>query len=224
MTGLFETDPDLRRVALRTPAGFLAFGFGAGLARRAPGTMGTLMAVPFAWLLKQLPAIWYGPALLLSFVAGVYLCGAASRALGRKDPGGIVWDEMVGYWLTVAFLPVTWAWWLAAFVLFRFFDIVKPWPINLAERRFGGGLGIMFDDIIAALYAMAVLAGFVNRIFALPGKLSDLEVISLSPGTIAVLDGIGIWAFFVVIGGFAVWVLWTFVSNLGRLRGAEVAS
>jgi hypothetical protein len=77
---------------------------------------------------------------------------------------------------------------------------------------------------IRGFYAMAVLAGFVNRFFALPGKLSDLEVISLSPATVAVLDGIGIWAFFVVIGGFAVWVLWTFVSNLGRLRGAEVTS
>ncbi len=158
MSGLFETDPDLRRVALRTPAGFIAFGFGAGLARHAPGTMGTLVAVPFAWLLKQLPAGWYGPAVLLTFLAGIYLCGSASRALGRKDPGGIVWDEMVGYWLTIALLPVTWAWWLAAFVLFRFFDIVKPWPITLAEKRLGGGLGIMLDDIVAALYAMAVLA------------------------------------------------------------------
>jgi phosphatidylglycerophosphatase A len=158
MSRLFETDPDLRRVALRTPAGFLAFGFGSGLARRAPGTMGTLVAVPLAWILKQFPAAGYGSAVALSFVAGVYLCGAASRALGRKDPGGIVWDEMVGFWLTVAFLPVTWAWWLAAFVLFRIFDIVKPWPITLVEGRLSGGLGIMLDDIVAALYAMAVLA------------------------------------------------------------------
>jgi phosphatidylglycerophosphatase A len=158
VSGFFETDPDLRRVALRTPAGFLAFGFGAGLASRAPGTMGTLVAVPIAWLLKLLPPVWYGPAVLLLFLAGVYLCGAASAMLGRKDPGGIVWDEMVGFWLTVALVPVTWAWWLAAFALFRLFDILKPWPIRLAERRLGGGLGIMFDDVIAALYAMAVLA------------------------------------------------------------------
>lgn len=164
MSTLFETDPDLRRAALRTPAGFFAFGFGAGLARRAPGTMGTLVAVPFAWMLKQLPAAWYLPAVALLFAVGVYLCGAASRELGRKDPGGIVWDEMVGYWLTVAFLPVTWVWWLAAFVSFRFFDIVKPWPITLAEKRLGGGLGIMFDDILAALYAMAVLA-IMHQVF-----------------------------------------------------------
>ena len=157
MSTLFETDPNVPRVALRTPTGIFAFGFGSGLARLAPGTAGTLIAVPLAWFLKQLPAIWYGPALLLLFLAGVYFCGAASRRLGQHDPGGIVWDEMVGYWLTAAFVPLHWAWLLAAFVAFRFFDILKPWPIRLAEKRFGGGLGIMLDDIIAAVYAILVL-------------------------------------------------------------------
>ena len=158
MSRLFETDPDLLRVALRTPTGIFAFGFGSGLARVAPGTVGTLLAVPLGWFLKQLPALWYGPVLLLLFLAGIYVCGAASRRLGQHDPGGIVWDEMVGYWLTVALIPVTWAWWLAAFLLFRLFDILKPWPIRQVEKRLGGGLGIMADDVIAALYAMAVLA------------------------------------------------------------------
>ena len=157
MKPLFETDTETRRVALRTPAGLFAFGFGSGLARFAPGTMGTLMAVPFALLLKQLPDLVYGVALAALFLAGVWVCGAASRALGRDDPGGIVWDEMVGYWLTVALLPPAWGWWLAAFVLFRCFDILKPWPIRQVERRFAGGLGIMLDDIFAALYAMLVL-------------------------------------------------------------------
>jgi phosphatidylglycerophosphatase A len=159
MSRLFETDSDVRRVALRTPTGFLAFGFGSGLARRAPGTVGTLLAVPPGWCLKQLPPIGYGMALILLFLAGVYLCGAASRRLGQHDPGGIVWDEMVGFWLTVALVPVSGAWWLAAFLLFRFFDILKPWPIRQIEKRLGGGLGIMFDDVIAAFYAMLVLAG-----------------------------------------------------------------
>jgi phosphatidylglycerophosphatase A len=155
---LIVQDADMRRVALRTPAGFLAFGLGAGLSRYAPGTVGTLVAVPFAVLLKQLPSSLFWPAVAALFLGGVYLCGAASRMLGRHDPGNIVWDEMVGYWLTVAFLPMTWAWWLAAFATFRFFDILKPWPIRLLERRFGGGLGIMLDDVLAALYAMLVLA------------------------------------------------------------------
>lgn len=162
MKPLFETDAETRRVALRTPAGLFAFGFGSGLARFAPGTMGTLAAVPFALLLKQLPGWTYGAALVALFLAGVWFCGAASRALGRDDPGGIVWDEMVGYWLTVALLPPDWGWWLAAFALFRGFDILKPWPIRQVERSFAGGLGIMLDDVFAALYAMLALAGLQN--------------------------------------------------------------
>jgi phosphatidylglycerophosphatase A len=165
----FETDAETRRVALRTPAGLFAFGFGSGLARFAPGTMGTLAAVPFALLLKQLPGFAYGAALAALFLAGVWFCGAASRALGRHDPGGIVWDEMVGYWLTVALLPPAWGWWLAAFVLFRVFDILKPWPIRQAERSFGGGWGIMLDDVLAALYALLALEGLQFLLERWPG-------------------------------------------------------
>jgi len=158
LNSLLEQDESLRRVALGTPAGFLAFGFGSGLSRFAPGTMGTVVAVPFAILLKSLPAAWFWCALASLFLAGIYLCDVSSKRLGQHDPGGIVWDEMVAYWLTVAFLPNWWPWWLAAFVLFRAFDILKPWPISYIENRFGGGLGIMLDDIAAALYAMAVLS------------------------------------------------------------------
>ena len=157
MKKLIEQDSKVRQVALGTPVGFLAFGLGSGLSRYAPGTMGTVIAVPFAILLKGMPAIAFWPALVALFVAGVYLCGVTAKRLGQHDPGGIVWDEMVGYWLTVALLPLQWTWMLAAFLLFRFFDIFKPWPVSLAEKRFGGGLGIMLDDVIAALYAMLVL-------------------------------------------------------------------
>jgi phosphatidylglycerophosphatase A len=158
LTHFVEQDADLRRIALRTPAGFLAFGLGAGLSRYAPGTVGTVVAVPFAWLLMQMPPALYWTALAALFLLGVWLCGAASRMLGRHDPGNIVWDEMVGYWLTVALLPMTWGWWLAGFVAFRFFDILKPWPIRRLERAVGGGLGIMLDDVLAAVYAMLILA------------------------------------------------------------------
>ena len=157
MIRIFDQDPSVRRVALGTPAGFLAFGFGSGLSRFAPGTMGTVAAIPFALLLKSLPAVAFWPLLAGLFLAGIHICHVSSKRLGQHDPGGIVWDEMVAYWLTVAFLPVTWGWWLAAFALFRFFDIVKPWPIRQVEKRFGGGLGIMLDDIIAALFAMIIL-------------------------------------------------------------------
>ena len=161
---LIEQDPELRRVALRTPEGFFAFGFGSGLSHHAPGTAGTVAAIPFALLLKQLPPPLFWVLLAALFFAGVYLCGAASRMLGRHDPGNIVWDEMVGYWLTVALLPVTWAWWLAGFIAFRVFDILKPWPIRWLDRRVPGGFGIMLDDVVAALYAMLVLA-ILQRVF-----------------------------------------------------------
>jgi len=157
MNRLIDPDLAVRRVALGTWPGFLAFGFGSGLSRYAPGTMGTIAAIPFALLLKTLPALVFWPLLAGLFLLGVKICTISSRQLGRHDPGGIVWDEMVAYWLTVAFLPVSWPWWLAAFVLFRFFDILKPWPIRWAENRFSDGLGIMLDDIFAALYAMAML-------------------------------------------------------------------
>jgi len=158
LSRLFEQDPKLRKVALGTPMGFLAFGLGSGLSRYAPGTMGTLLAIPFAILLKSLPAAWFWLVLAFLFLAGVYLCEVTSKRLDLHDPGGIVWDEMVGYWLTVALLPPQWRWLLAGFVLFRLFDILKPWPIRMVEKKFSGGLGIMLDDIMAALFAMAILA------------------------------------------------------------------
>jgi phosphatidylglycerophosphatase A len=156
---LLEHDEQIRRAALGTVPGFFAFGFGSGLSRFAPGTMGTLVAIPFAPLLKSLAPIGYWGVLIILFLLGIWICGVTAGRLGRHDPGGIVWDEMVGYWLTVAFIPMHWAWLAAAFVLFRVFDILKPWPIRSVERLFKGGLGIMADDILAAIYAMLVMAG-----------------------------------------------------------------
>jgi phosphatidylglycerophosphatase A len=146
-----------RQVAFGSLSGFLAYGFGSGLAPWAPGTFGTLAAVPFAPLLKQLALPVYLVVLVALFALGVAVCTRASERLGRHDPGGIVWDEMVGYWLTIVLLPLHWGWLAAGFVAFRFFDILKPWPIRAVEKRFGGGLGIMLDDIVAALYALLVL-------------------------------------------------------------------
>ncbi len=154
---LIETDDRVRRVALGTPSGFIAFGFGSGLSRFAPGTVGTAVAMPIAWGLKMLPQPVFLAILLVAFLVGVRLCDIASARLGRHDPGGIVWDEMVGYWLTIAFLPLHWAWFLAAFFLFRAFDILKPWPIRRLERGLSGGLGIMADDLLAGVYAMIPL-------------------------------------------------------------------
>jgi len=124
----------------------------------APGTMGTLVAIPFAIVLKNLSKLEFWVVVLALFLLGVWLCARVSRELGLHDHGGIVWDEMVGYWLAVACVPLQWPWLLAAFVLFRVFDIFKPWPINLADQHIGGGFGIMIDDVLAAIYTIAVLA------------------------------------------------------------------
>ena len=148
----------LKKLALTTPTGLLAFGFGSGLSPFAPGTMGTLVAIPFVFALKSLGTTGFWIALLLLFLLGVWVCDRASRKLGEHDPGSIVWDEMVGYWLTMAFVPLQWQWLLAAFVLFRFFDIIKPWPIGQIDRKVSGGFGIMIDDIVAALFAIIILA------------------------------------------------------------------
>jgi phosphatidylglycerophosphatase A len=142
---------------LRNPLHLLSCGLGSGLSPRAPGTCGTLVAVPLYLLLVQLPLLWYLLAVALAFIAGVFLCGYTSKALGVHDHGGIVWDEFVGYWITMIAVPASWPWILAGFVLFRLFDIVKPWPVKVADAKMTGGFGIMFDDVLAGLYALAVL-------------------------------------------------------------------
>jgi len=151
----------LKKLAFCSPSGLLAFGFGAGLVRLAPGTMGTLAAIPFTFALRGLGGPWFWLLLLLLFLLGVVVCGQISRKMGVHDHGGIVWDEMVGYWLAVAFVPLQWHWLLAGFLLFRFFDIFKPWPIRQIDRKIGGGFGIMIDDVVAAVFTMAVLAVLV---------------------------------------------------------------
>ncbi|AQA20070.1 phosphatidylglycerophosphatase A [Halioglobus japonicus] len=142
---------------LKSPIQFLAFGLGSGLAPKAPGTFGTIAAVPLFWLLSHLSLEMYTVALVVAFVAGIWICDKASKELGVHDHPGIVWDEFVGYWLTMWALPADWVWMLAGFVAFRIFDIAKPWPIGWLDKRVDGGLGIMIDDIVAGLMACGVL-------------------------------------------------------------------
>ena len=115
------------------------------------------MAIPLYLLLAQLPLWYYMAAVAVAFGIGVYLCGYTSNALGEHDHSGIVWDEFVGFWITMIAVPATWQWILAGFVLFRLFDIVKPWPVKVADAKMKGGFGIMFDDLLAALYALLIL-------------------------------------------------------------------
>ena len=136
----------------------LAFGFGSGLSSKAPGTIGSIAAIPLWLLLSQLPAAIYGLAILIAFIAGIYICGSAAKKLGVHDHSGIVWDEFVGLWIALAFIPMTLSSIICGFVLFRFFDIVKPWPIGWLDKKMQGGVGIMLDDIVAGLFAACIAA------------------------------------------------------------------
>ncbi|MBL8496662.1 phosphatidylglycerophosphatase A [Nitrosomonas sp. JL21] len=143
------------------PAYLIAFSGGVGLIAIAPGTMGTLVALPLFWLLDQyLDPI---PLLLLidvMFIAGIWACGLSGKALGSPDHGSMVWDETVAFLLVLYFTPAHWAWQLAAFLLFRFFDIAKPQPIRYYDSRLRGGFGVMFDDMLAAFFTLLCLAGW----------------------------------------------------------------
>ncbi|MDF2181682.1 phosphatidylglycerophosphatase A [Neptuniibacter sp. CAU 1671] len=141
----------------RNPVHFLAFGLGSGAVPKAPGTFGTLAAVIPYLCLQQLDLPWYLLMLLATTLIGIWLCGKTARDLGVHDHGGIVWDEFVGFWLTMTFAPPGWLWIVLGFLLFRLFDIAKPWPIGWADRRVSGGTGIMLDDLLAGVYAAVVL-------------------------------------------------------------------
>lgn len=145
-----------------SPRRLAASGFGVGFVPWAPGTAGTLAAVPFAWLWEQLPAIAHGALLLVALVAGALLCGQAAAEDGRPDPGWIVLDEMIGFWCAVAFLPPAAATYGAGFVLFRLFDILKPPPIGWVDRTVPGGWGILLDDVAAGLCTRLILALLVS--------------------------------------------------------------
>jgi phosphatidylglycerophosphatase A len=153
--------PD-RRFLLAHPAHLIAFGFGSGLARVAPGTFGTLLGwLSFNLLATQVHSLLVWIVLLLaSFAVGVWACEITGRDLGVADHGGMVWDEILAIWIVLLLVPATFAWQLAAFVAFRFFDILKPLPIKTFERAFKNGFGVMGDDLIAAFYALLVLAVF----------------------------------------------------------------
>ncbi len=154
-----RAEEPLRRLNLAHPLHFLALGFGAGLARRAPGTFGTLAAIPVYFLVQLLPLPGYALVTAIMALAGIAICGRAAHDLGVHDHPSIVWDEVVGYLITMFAAPPGWAWVVGGFVAFRFFDILKPWPIRVLDRRIGGGLGIMLDDVVAGFAGLAVLGG-----------------------------------------------------------------
>lgn len=135
----------------------LAFGFGAGYSPVAPGTMGTLVAVPLYLLLQPLSLFEYLGVVFAISIIGIFICGMASEEMGGHDHPGIVWDEIAGYLVTMIAAPTGWPWVVAGFVLFRFFDILKPWPIGAIDKQVHGGLGIMLDDILAGIFSLILL-------------------------------------------------------------------
>ena len=155
--------PQTQHVAghLRNPWVFLATGFGTGLTPRAPGTVGSLLALPGFVVLAYFSWMTYAIVLVVTFAVGIVICERAANVLGLKDPGCVVWDEFVGLGITAFGLaPITGAtnvlWWVVAFVLFRVFDIAKPWPVSYFDT-WSGGLGIMMDDVAAGFYALCSL-------------------------------------------------------------------
>lgn len=150
----------------RNPVHFLAFGLGSGAVPKAPGTFGTLAAVPLYLLLSLLPLNVYLLVLIAAFGLGIWICEKTSHDLGVHDHGGIVWDEFVGFWLTMVAVPNGWPYVVAGFLLFRFFDILKPFPINYFDRHIKGGLGIMLDDAVAGSFAWLCLQAGIIAIHA----------------------------------------------------------
>ena len=157
--------PDFKFL-LAHPAHLIAFGFGSGLAPKAPGTVGTLLGLPLFWLIIAIAPDLPNQIILIiaTFLLGVWACGRTGRALGVADHGGMVWDEIVAFALVLLFIPAVftpagWLWIAIAFGLFRLFDILKPWPIRQADAKMKNGFGVMFDDLLAAGYAIAALKG-----------------------------------------------------------------
>lgn len=142
------------------PLYWIALGFGAGLMPFAPGTWGTLVSVPLYFIfIKICSPVMYYCVLIVSFLLGIFICHVVAQDLNKQDPKCIVWDEILGYWITMLFAPPGMLWMGIGFLLFRLFDVWKPYPIRYFDRKIHGGLGIMLDDVIAALFAGISIRG-----------------------------------------------------------------
>ena len=148
-----QIQPNLKFL-FQHPAHFFALGFGSGLAPKAPGTFGTLVGLPLFWLISSYALNTQLIIITSLFMIGIYFCDKTGKALGVADHGAIVWDEIVAMMLVLAFTPLAAIWWLVAFLLFRLFDIWKPFPVCYADAHFKNGFGVMFDDLLAAIYAI----------------------------------------------------------------------
>ena len=138
---------------VQSPAYFVALGCGSGLAKRAPGTFGTLFAWATFYILALLPSAVFWVWMALAVVVGLWCMDLTGKALGDCDHGSIVWDEIVPFWALLAVLPLNPLYHAAAFVLFRFYDIVKPWPASYFDNKVKNAFGVLMDDVVAAIFA-----------------------------------------------------------------------
>ncbi len=155
----YKFEKILAKTVLTNPVHFFAFGFGSGLVPKIPGTVGSLAVLPFIFLLKDVALVEYTIACCLVSFIGIFICGHSAKLLGVHDHPGIVWDEFAGMMITFIAVPLSLTNIILGFILFRLFDIVKPWPIRFIDRQVAGGLGIMLDDILAGIFAWGCLHG-----------------------------------------------------------------
>lgn len=162
-----------QNIKLLNPTHFLAVGLGSGMFSKMPGTMGSIAAIPLWFLFAFIPDLAYGDliywlVMLIAFILGCYVCDKTSKDTKTHDSGHIVWDEFIGMWMTLFFIPhITILWIITAFILFRIFDIIKPWPIRWFDQKVHGGIGIMIDDVIAGIFS-----SFFVYLFSLSGVIS----------------------------------------------------
>ena len=152
-----EKNRKINLYELKDPVVFIALGFGSGLSPKAPGTAGTLLTVPLVYFLQQQSLLIYGLVTLFVLLTGSWVCGYAAKKLQVHDHSGIVYDEVAGFLITMMFVPAGLYWMLAGFILFRFFDALKPWPISWLDKNLHGGFGIMFDDVVAGVVSLGCL-------------------------------------------------------------------
>lgn len=153
----FMGNPDIALSMLKHPVHCCALGFGSGLAPRAPGTAGSLVGLLIYLAVMSLPLPVYLVVVIVVVITGIAICGYTARVLNTHDHPAIVWDEIAGMLITLIMAPPGWLWALAGFVMFRAFDILKPWPIKAIDKGVGGGLGIMLDDVLAGIFALICL-------------------------------------------------------------------
>ena len=161
MTIMAESKQNIHVKELKDPIVFIGLGLGSGLAPKAPGTAGTLVAVPLVLVMQNLSLMWYAAITVAVTLLGIWVCSYSARKLGVHDHPAIVIDEIAGFLITMFAVPQGWIWLVTGFALFRFFDALKPWPISWMDKNLKGGTGIMLDDVAAGLVSLGLIHGYL---------------------------------------------------------------